>query len=43
MSPPPQRKETTEMLTVVLEELSFAWSIILCAFYICWWRMKHCR
>ncbi len=41
MSPTPQRKETTEMLTVVLEELSFAGSIILCAFYICWWRMKH--
>ncbi len=41
MSPIPQRKETTEMLTVVLEELSFAGSIILCAFYICWWRIKH--
>jgi hypothetical protein len=33
--------ETTEILKVVGEELRFAFNIILCAFYICWWRTKH--
>jgi hypothetical protein len=41
MPPMRRRKETTEMLTVVLEELSYAGSIVLCAFYISWWRIKH--
>jgi hypothetical protein len=37
----PHEEESTEVLTVLGEELSFAWHIILCAAYICWWRIKH--
>jgi hypothetical protein len=36
-----QREESTELLTAVCEELLFAWRIILCTFYISWWRIKH--
>ncbi len=41
MTSPVPRQESTKILTVVLEELLFAWRVILCAFYICWWRSKH--
>ena len=37
----PRSNETTEMVEVVGEELRFALNIVMCAFYICWWRTKH--
>ncbi len=36
-----QREEPTQILAVVDEELAFAFRIVLCAFYACWWRIKH--
>ncbi len=36
-----QREEPTQILAVVHEELAFAFRIVLCAFYACWWRIKH--
>src|ERR1700730_13141440 len=35
------REESTETLSVIREELGFAWRIVICAFYISWWRTKH--
>src|SRR5205823_7748189 len=33
--------ESTDILTVVREELEFAWRVVVCASYVCWWRTKH--
>lgn len=38
-APPPQ--ESTHIWDVVWEELKFAWRIVYCAAYVCWWRFKH--
>lgn len=36
-----QRRESTEIIVAVREELRFAVRIVLCAIYVCWWRTKH--